>query len=203
MKNESWSPPAQDIQLWHILLMFAIVAIGIGFIYAPGIRKATYVDPANFTTANRIFLDGLPTHVIALYDNTSLATKLTEKHEPWTIEVRPIGLSSRGKMDRDSMRRLLNEMALIFACKELSKGDKSLGLRLLELLQKHDPELYYCYPITDGTKILSVREKVKDASITMPEFLRAGAKMAAGDDSERWMIEKPASQWEFRAGECK
>ena len=193
MENETETDSFQVSRIGYIFISVTVVAIGLGLIIIiPRIQHAIRLDPGNFRAANDMFFDGFDSNVIAIYD-ASLAEKHLEIHAPWTLEVRPIDLGSRGVLDRRNMQAHLNKAVLVFACKEMLKGDKQLGLLLLGLLQTHDPQQRYNY--SSGKKAFG--GGYENAYITLDELHDAATMMLNGDDSERALIEKPASQWDY------
>ncbi|MFC1587737.1 hypothetical protein ACFL54_05450 [Planctomycetota bacterium] len=181
------------IQMWHVLFLLAIiVTCFVIYVVIPYSKRRNQIYADNFRVANEMFFKEFDSKVIVIYD-MSLSKKTVENNGDWVIEVRPIDLSSRDNADRKNMWAHLNYPVLIFACNEILNGDKQLGVHLLELLKKHDPEQRYNY--SSGKK--SFFGGYSNKIISLDELLNAASKMLNGEDSGKILIEKPSSQWSF------
>jgi hypothetical protein len=101
-----------------------------------GFGTHTRIDPENFRVATELFIEGVESREVRIYDKSLDETRV-EELPPWSITVRPFDLSERGLADRKNMWAHLNSAALGFACHEVLHGDERLGLRVFELLQVH------------------------------------------------------------------
>lgn len=76
-------------------------------------------------------------------------------------------------------------------------GDKELGQTLLHLLKEHDSTITYDYP-TDKKRFGGGYE---GANIYIDKLTDAADKIIKNDQSQKHLLEQPASQYEWRKKE--
>lgn len=161
-------------------------------VIARSIRSVTAVNPENFEDANVKFFERRAKSRIVIV-SPSFKEPVEVEQGTFTITIIPLQRALDRIADQENKKRHANGAVLVFACYELLHGDKELGRKLIMLLKEHDGEIRYNYPT--GKKGL-----LGDAgdNIYIDEFVRAADKFVKDDLSEKDVLEKPASQYEWR-----
>lgn len=148
------------------------------------------LNPENFKVAVRQFVEGVKKNRIVVYSDRIDEEEITELG-PWVISLKPVSLPKRGWSDRENMRSHLNHAALIFACEQALSGDADLALRLLRILQRHDPERRVVLEqvILNGKPVISWR--------SLDELTEAVAALVDGDSAAKALLVQPAKNWDL------
>lgn len=174
-----------------------IVFLIVGLLTAPSLvrllRSLSYQSPDNFKNANVAFFDRLAENEIEILSFSAEKRRQIEQ-SGFRITIRPIQTDMSRIADQTNRKAHANNAVLVFACYELLHGNEELGRKLLELLKQYDPEIRYNYPT--GQEGLLFGDT--GANIFIDQFLVAAEKWASGDPSGKKVLEKPASQYEWR-----
>lgn len=187
------------VLIFATLALVVILCIVAAFTAVPSIvtalRSATVMNPSNFRNANIEFFEKLPRNEIRIFSFSSNKPSEAEQFG-FKVAIVPLKRETKRIADQDNKKAHANGIVLVFACYELLHGNKELGKKLLELLKQYDRKITYNYPT--GRKGLFGDT---GANIHIEELLRAADKLVKGDMSEKDVLEKPASQYNWRKKE--
>ena len=176
--------------------LLAALAVLKGPSIVDWLTKATTTNPNNFADANADFFRYVALNNVKIYRFSSEENVQVVQDE-FRIDIVSVERTLPGYPDRENRKAHANGAVLVFACHQMLHGNKELGRKLLGLLKKHDPAIKYNYPVESG----ATDGGYDNESISIDELIDAAEKMIEGDRSRDHLLEKPASQYQWRTGQ--